>query len=168
MAAEAETPSARARADSLGGLERREQAGGVVELLELDDLAVLERDEVGLARVDGTPGLAVGPRRRSAHRDAVAVDDEVVRRVVDHLPVAEQALEVPLHLGLRAHFLREGCPGPALGERAQTDVVGEELHPALHALALRRVPGTVRVTKLGQIRRIRRLHRYHLTPRCPS
>jgi hypothetical protein len=65
-----------------------------------------------------------------------SLGDEDHRLVVDHLPLVEQALEVPLEVGLGVDLAREGGGGaPAASERTRT-WSAMEIEPELHAAAL--------------------------------
>src|SRR5262245_8675255 len=116
------------------------QRRGVVELVELDHLALPEAPEVGLGRVHHAAGGAVLPRRRAAHRHPVAVRDEGAGLVVDHLPLAQEPVEVALEVGLRAHLAGELGAGAAVGQGPHADIVRHEIEPGLDAVALRLVP----------------------------
>src|SRR4030095_215199 len=105
----ADTPSSR-------GVEERR---GVVELVELHHLAVPEAPEVGLRRVDHAAGGAILPGGGAAHRHPVALGDELAGPVVDHLPLAQEPVEVALEVGLRANLAGELRARPAVGHRCE-------------------------------------------------
>src|SRR5713101_6840502 len=115
------------------GLRGGDQRRRVVVLVKFHYLAVAKRPEISLRRVADLARLPIPPRGRPSHGDVVALRDEVVGLVMDHLPVGEQPLEVPLDvlLGLdRCGELRLRRPG---GQGETPDVIHHEIEPGLDA-----------------------------------
>src|SRR5439155_12893818 len=130
-----------------GGDQRRR----VVVLVEFHYLAVAKCPEIRLRRVADLARLSIPPRGRPSHGDVVALRDEVVGLVMDHLPVGEQPLEVPLEvlLGLDGRGeLRLRRPG---GQGETPDVIHHEIEPGLDAPPLALVPFTIRSLQLRDV-----------------
>src|SRR5205809_388959 len=143
-----------------GGDQRRR----VVVLVEFHYLAVAKRPEIRLRRVADLARLPIPPRGRPSHGDVVALYDEVVGLVMDHLPVGEQPLEIPLEvlLGLDGRGeLRLRRPG---GQGETPDVIHHEIEPGLDAPPLALVPFTIRSLQLRDVVR-GRCHGCHLQKR---
>src|SRR5262245_9760332 len=66
----------------------------VEELVELDRLAAFEPPGIRLRGRDHLAGLLVPPGAEPEHHHALALGDEFIDPVVDHLPVATEAVEV--------------------------------------------------------------------------
>src|SRR5205085_3654874 len=100
----------------------------------------------------------MAPVHRAEHGHPFAVDDEVVGRVVDHLPVVTQSLEVAPEIVLGVHLLRELHTRRTGRERENADVVGHEVEPRLLVGPLALVPPGVHVLQASDV--IRRSHEY--------
>src|SRR5580704_2641524 len=138
-----------------------DQGRRVVELVELHHLAVAKRPEVRLRGVDDTTGLAIPPGGRAPHGDALTLRDKLAGRVVDHLPVGEQALEVPLEILLGGDGGGEFRLRASGGKRKAPDVVGHEVEPGSDAATSALVPLPIRMLELRDVVR-GRSHSCHL------
>src|SRR5262245_24860893 len=85
-------------AKSLAAIGLRE-LGGVVEFLELDDLAVADGEDVHPVARHRAPGLADLPGVVAEHEHPVLCGEEVARREIGSLLVLGDALEELLHFG---------------------------------------------------------------------
>src|SRR6185312_5323730 len=142
---------------------RHRDLGGVEVFVELDRLAVGEPPGVAFRRRHHLAARLGAPAAEAQHHDAVALRDEMVDAVFDHVPIARQAAEIGTELVATAVVGHVVDARHRLGDRAEANVGVTDREPMIHARAAALRPAAIAFPENSNVARFVR----HVPPFVP-